>query len=147
MTARLRGGEVEARQRFQQGGLLWEVGAQADTVRGQNLSQGEPLPRLAPWGARAHVQLTWGALQLRTEVQHAARQTLVPSGDAATPAWTQWHLSALWNWQAAPFKGQFFLRGTNLTDALALNAASAATVRGLSPLGGRALQAGLRVNL
>ena len=51
------------------------------------------------------------------------------------------------NWQAAPFKGQFFLRGTNLTDALAMNAASAATVRGLSPLGGRALQAGLRVNL
>jgi iron complex outermembrane recepter protein len=147
VTARLRGGEVEARQRFQQGGLLWEVGAQADTVRGLNVSQGEPLPRLAPWSARAHVHLTWGALQLRTEVQHAARQARVPRGDTATPAWTQWHLSGLWNWQAAPFKGQFFLRGTNLTDALALNAASAATVRGLSPLGGRALQAGLRVNL
>ena len=81
------------------------------------------------------------------EVQHTGRQARVPEGDTPTPSWTQWHLSGVWEWRAGPLFGQAFLRGTNLGNALATNAASATTVRGLSPLPGRGLQLGLRVSL
>jgi iron complex outermembrane recepter protein len=38
-----------------------------------------------------------------------------------------------------------FLRGSNLGDTLAYNASTTATLRGLSPLAGRAVNAGLQL--
>lgn len=147
VRARLRGAEVQALQRWAVGPGRLELKAQADTVRGDNLSAAEPLPRLAPWRASLQLAGQHGPYQLRVEVQHAARQGRVPQGDATTPAWTQWHLAGSWEWRAGPLFGQAYLRGTNLGNALARNAASASTVRALSPLPGRGVQLGVKVSL
>ena len=40
-----------------------------------------------------------------------------------------------------------FLRLDNITDRLAYNASAVATIRGLTPLAGRAVTAGLRLQL
>jgi iron complex outermembrane recepter protein len=67
----------------------------------------------------------------------------VPATDSTTPGWT---LLDLWAAGDLPFAtaSSWFARVGNVTDKVATNAASIATVRGLSPLAGRALTVGLR---
>jgi len=146
VRARLYGMELEGGWRLlKQGPRTIDVDGHVDWVRGDNLSTGEPLPRIAP--LRATLGLNWqqAAWTARAEVQRAQRQSRVSSDDTATPGWTQLNLSASYKTTVAGKDALLFVKLNNVGNQLAYNAATIETVRELSPLPGRALTAGLRV--
>lgn len=144
VRARLRGAEIEGKTRVWQHQGSLDLEGHLDVLRGDNLTTGEPLPRMAP--LRGTLALAWqqAAWTARAELQHAARQDRVPSDDVATPAWTVVNLSLSYRLAAGPGDALLFVKLNNLGNALAYNAGTIASVRALSPLPGRALSAGLR---
>jgi iron complex outermembrane recepter protein len=145
VRARLRGVEVEAEKRVWQGDATLDVDGRVDLVRGDNLTNGEPLPRIAPLRASAGLSWQLGAWAARAEVTHAKAQNRVPSDDTATPSWTLVNLSGHYKFKLGDSTALAFVRLNNATNKLAYNAATISTVRPLSPLPGRSLLAGLRV--
>jgi iron complex outermembrane recepter protein len=145
VRARLRGFELEARSGFKAGSLPLELSLVLDTVRGDNLSTGEPLPRLPPLRLRVGLQTTWLATQWGVQVRRAAAQNRVPSTDTRTAGHTQLDLWA--SGQVPQLLGinlSWFAKLTNASNELATNAVAVQTVRGLSPAPARALAVGLR---
>lgn len=145
VRARLRGFEVEARWRAVDAGWKLDLSALADRVRGDDLDRGEPLPRIAPGRVRLALDVTAGAWAAGVSVQRTDAQRRVAAGDTATPGHTLWNAWATWRPQHLGDRVTAYLRLDNLTDRLAYNAVAVPTVRGLSPLGGRAAGAGVRV--
>jgi iron complex outermembrane receptor protein len=144
VRAQLTGGEVEGHVRLlQQGGVHLDLRASADTVRGTDEDSGQPLPRLAPWRARAALVLHGAQWQAGAEVRHSAAQNRVPATDTPTAGFT---LLDLWGAATLPVPGapQLLVKLGNATNQLAYNAGTVATMRGLSPLPGRALSVVLR---
>ncbi|CAN7220843.1 TonB-dependent receptor [Rhizobacter sp. LjRoot28] len=147
VRARLSGVELEGRTRLLEGTWTLDASGKIDLTRGKNLDSGEALPRVAPMRATAGLAVGTGGWTGRAEVEHAARQTRVPSTDRETPSHTLVNLALSRRFsQGASMDGLFFVKLTNVGDRLAYNAASIDTVRGLSPLPGRALKAGVRVS-
>ena len=150
VRARLQGFEIEGRQQLFAATagrpFALVMSGSVDTVRGDQLDTGEPLPRLAPLRARLALEAQAAAWQFGAGIRHAARQGRVPATDTATPGHT---LLDLWASGALPAgllggQVQWFAKLNNASDRLAYNAAAIATVRGLSPQGGRVLSVGLR---
>lgn len=147
VRARLRGAEVEGAWRLLDGASrTLDLEGQLDTVRADNLDAGEPLPRIAPLRAMLALQLQQGRWTARAELRHAARQSRVPADDTATPSWTMLHLATSWRFDLAGRDALLFARLANAGNALGYNAATIATVRAFTPLPGRSLSAGLRVD-
>ncbi len=146
VKARLSGFELEAAWRVLQASGTLDLDAQLDAVRATNLDTGEPLPRIAPLRLRLGAVYALAGWQLRGEVVRASRQDRVPSDDAPTAGHTLLNLALSKPVTLGGSDALFFLRLDNLTDELAFNAASIATVRQLAPLPGRSLSAGLRVS-
>lgn len=147
--ARLTGAELDGRWRALAGaGWTLDLSGTLDAVRGDNLDRGEPLPRLAPLRARAGAELATGGWRGGVQLRHAARQDRVPATDTATPGWTQLDL---WGGRTFALGGgreaQLIVKLANATDELAYNAGTVATLRGLSPLPGRALSVALRASM
>lgn len=143
--ARLRGLELEGRTRLLTRPWTLDADAAVDMVRGDNLTTGEPLARLAPVRVRAGLTTASGPWQIGATVVHAARQDRVPAADVATPSSTVLNLFATWKMPLQQADALWFVRLDNVTNELAYNAAAIRTVRDLSPLGARALTAGVRV--
>jgi iron complex outermembrane recepter protein len=145
VRARLRGVEIEGEKRLWHGASTLDVDGRLDVVRADDLTNGQPLPRIAP--LRASVGLNWqrGPWSARAEVTHARRQHRVPPDDTATPSWTLIHLATSYRFQLGGNTALAFIKLNNAGDKLAYNAATISTVRPLSPLPGRSLMAGLRV--
>jgi iron complex outermembrane receptor protein len=144
VRARLSGIEVDGAWRLLDGPRTLDLDSQASLVRGDNLSSGEPLPRIAPLRATLGLSLAQGPWTARAEVQHAARQSRVPSDDTATPSWTILNLAASYKATIASHDALWFVKLQNLGDRLAYNASTIATVRALSPLPGRGVMFGMR---
>ncbi len=140
VRARLQGLELEARVDGRQGIWRWGLTGQLDTVRADNLSRGEPLPRVAPLRARLGLEAGAGAWTAGLELQHQARQGRVPALDTPTGAATRLGLWLRGEWAA---RASVWLKLDNATDELAYNPVAVATVRGLSPQPGRALAVGV----
>ena len=138
--------EVEGRTRWVVGAWTLDGSTRLDVVRGHNLDAGEPLPRLAPMRLRLALEAGAGHWTAGLALRHVARQSRVPATDTATPGAT---LVDLWaQGRVTPASGlMWFAKLTNLGDRVATNAGAVATVRGLSPQGGRALQVGLQWRL
>lgn len=116
--------------------------ARADYVRGENRQTGEPLPRLSPLrlgGALVYGAGPWGA---RMDVNWSARQTRVPANDTPTDAYTTLGVSLTYKLKIAKTQTLLYLRGDNLTNAEARNAAS--ILRDIAPLPGRSVRVGFR---
>jgi iron complex outermembrane receptor protein len=150
VPARLQGGEIELRSRLATADALagWALDGTAslDWVRGDNRRSGQPLPRIAPVRLQTTLQAARGAWQAGAQLRHAARKSRVPDTDVATPGWTTLDLWASWQQRlGAGSDALWTLKLTNLGDALATNASALRTARTVSPAGGRALQAGLRI--
>jgi iron complex outermembrane receptor protein len=144
VRAKLSGFEIEGRTRLLSGApLALDLAVTLDQVKGDNLDAGEPLPRLAPLRARLSLEASRGGLRGGLVVRHAAEQDRVPSTDTATPGYT---MLDLWAGLALPLPGEAsaFVKVGNVADRLGYNASSIATMRGLAPLPGRAVSAGLR---
>ena len=148
VRARLQGFELEGGTRLLQrgpGGMTVDLSGSIDRVLGDNLTRGEPLPRLSPPRARIGMALEWPSFTTGADLRHAARQTRFGADDTATPAYTMLNLWARGRFTADGGLGWFAKLG-NVTDELARNAASVAAVRGLSPLAGRALAVGVNAS-
>jgi iron complex outermembrane receptor protein len=145
IKARFAGFEVEAETRWSVDGWRLGVSGHVDRTRASNRATGEPLPRIAPLRAVLAADVGTGPWDLRVELEHASRQSRVPATDTPTAGHTLLHVAATWR---VPLGGADLLASLalrNATDRLAFNASSIETVRGLAPLGGRSVRAGLRL--
>ena len=145
VRARLYGVEVEGRRRLAD--LPWTLDATGkfDTTRATNRSTGEPLPRVAPWRLNLGLDASRGPWAARVEVDRSARQGRVPDTDTPTDGYTIVNLSLSRRFTLDAADALWFVKLTNLGDERAYSASSIQTIRGLSPLPGRAVKAGLRV--
>jgi iron complex outermembrane receptor protein len=143
VRAQMRGFELEGRTRLLQGPVTLDLSAGLDAVRGDNLDTREPLPRLVPRRLRLGLEAVWSGLRGGATLRELARQDRVPASDQATAGYT---LLDLWASGRIAWREdtRWFARLNNVTDKLAWNASTIATMRGLSPLPGRALTLGLR---
>lgn len=146
VRARLVGVEVEGRKRLAE--MPWQLDATTtfDTTRATNLSVGEPLPRVAPWRLKLGLEATRGPWAVRLEADHAARQNRVPDTDTPTASYTLLNLALSQRISLDAADAIWFVKLTNLGDERAYSATTVQTLRGLSPLPGRAVQVGMRVS-
>ena len=145
VPARLWGAEIEGRHRLWEGATTLDLQATLDTVRGQNLGTGEPLPRLAPMRVSIGLDAAHGPWRAGLGARHAWAQRQVPSTDVATPGYTLVNAWISRAWVAGGLDGLVFVKLDNATNTLATSASSIRTLRDLAPLPGRNLSAGVRV--
>lgn len=145
VPAALRGWEIEGRWRALDGAWRLDLEAQADAVRADNRRDGTPLPRIAPRRLTLGADLQHGAWGLRLQWRHAARQARVPADDLATAGWSMLDLALTHEQRLGPATLLWFLRGSNLGNTLAFNAATTPTLRPSSPLAGRSVSGGVQV--
>lgn len=146
VRARLWGLEAELSAKTEIAGQKLQLDARADSVRAVDRDSGQPLPRIAPLRVALGAATDWLGWTWRVDVRHAARQDRVSADDVPTPGYTVADLSLSRALRWGDLNGRFFVRLDNLTDELAYSATTLRTVRDLTPLGGRALSAGLRVS-
>ncbi len=146
VRARLQGIEAEARWRVASAPWTTNLSGKLDLTRGSNLDSGEALPRIAPLRATLAVDTSIAGWAARFEVEHSARQGRAPASDSPTAAYTLLNASLSRAFDLGGVSAWWFLRMTNVGDALAYSASSVATIRSLAPLPGRAIRTGLRVN-
>ena len=143
--ARLQGVEIDGARRLLDGRWQLDATAKFDLTRGTNTDRAEPLPRLPGWRLGLALDASTGPWTTRLDVTHVARQARVPEGDTATAGYTLVNLSLRWRFNLGTSDAVAFARLGNATNQLAYNASAIQTIRGLSPLPGRALLAGVRV--
>lgn len=147
VPARLWGLELEGRQAWGRvGGWTLDGRLGVDLTRGRNTATAQALPRIAPLRVTLGVAAARGPWQLGLEMRHARAQSAVPDTDVRTPAHTRWNASAQYAVRWGGLDSLWFLKLDNLGDTLAYNATAIRTVRELSPLPGRSVSAGVRVN-
>jgi iron complex outermembrane recepter protein len=144
VPARLHGLELEGHTGLRAGAWDLTLRGGLDFTRATNRRSGEPLARIAPMRVTAGLDAVQGDWAVGADLVHAARQDRVPSTDTPTDGYTLLNLSVRWTQRAAGADWLWFARVSNVTDAVATNAVAIQTVRGLSPLGGRALSVGVR---
>ncbi|KQV82965.1 TonB-dependent receptor [Rhizobacter sp. Root1221] len=146
VRARLNGFEIEGGHRLLDGAWTLDASGKIDLTRGKNLDNGEALPRIAPLRATVGLDAAQGLWSGRAEVEHATKQSHVPSTDRETPGYSIVNLALNRRFTFGESNdGLVFLKVTNVGDRLAYSASSIDTIRGLSPLPGRAVKAGVRV--
>lgn len=143
--ARLQGVEIDGAKRLLDGRWQLDATAKFDLTRGTNTDRNEPLPRLSGWRLGLGLDASTGPWTTRLEVTRVARQARVPEGDTATAGYTLVNLSLRLRFTLGTSDAVAFAKLGNATNELAYNASAIQTIRGLSPLPGRALLAGVRV--
>ena len=148
VQARMMGFEADGKWRLLSQPYTLDLEAKLDYVRAQDRSNNTPLPRIAP--LRFTTGLIWGmgAWGARVEAQAVGKQNRYSNDDAlgATAAYTFINAAATYGFQLGRVSGTAFVRGTNLGDRKAFNAASIDTIRNLAPLPGRGIKAGVQLN-
>lgn len=148
IAARFQGLEAGGTVRMLEGATTLDLELRSDLVRARNLSNGQPLPRIAPWRAGATLVAAHGPWSGRLGFDHNARQDRVPAGDASTPGYTLWHAALTYRVEAAKVQWLWFARLDNLTNRLASSATSilTQTAPGRVPLPGRSLKVGVQAS-
>ena len=146
LPAALHGFELEARHRLLSSPWQLDASAGLDLVRGSNSATGEPLPRIAPMRLQLGLDAAQGAWRAGVALKSVARQDRVPAEDIATAGATLVDLWASWQQRWGDTDAVWSLKLANLGNALAYNATALRSARELSPAGGRALTAGLRLS-
>ena len=152
VQARFSGLEASGNVRLlDQGQTLLDLELRGDLLRADNLTLGQPLPRIAP--SRVGATLIWaeGPWGARLGFDATARQTRVPAGQIATDGYTLWNAALTYKMKmAAPVGGQvlWFARLDNAVNRLAYSATSilTQTAPGKAPLPGRSLKLGLQAS-
>jgi iron complex outermembrane receptor protein len=125
-----------------------DLGARADTVRADNTSTGQALPRVAPMRVGAHLRWTQGPWSSRLGVDQVSAQDRVPTGQLATPGYQMWNAALTFREKRGATQLQWFARLDNMSDVLAYSATSilTQTAPGKAPLPGRSVRLGLQVS-
>ncbi len=145
VKASLTGMEFEGSHRLLQGAWTLDLRGKVDYTRATNRDTGEPLPRVAPLRATVGLDAGVAGWLGRLEVEHARRQNRVPSYDSETAGYTIFNLALSRHFDLFGNDSYWFVKGTNLGDKLAYSASTVETIRGLVPLPGRAVKAGIRL--
>jgi len=116
----------------------------ADLVRGRNQDDREHLPRITP--SRLKTGLAWshGPFALGGEVQWVSSQQRTAPNELPTDSYELVSAYATYRHVAGRTVWDFFLRGTNLSDAEARVHTS--LLKDVAPLAGRSVQAGVRLS-
>jgi len=145
VRAKFSGMEASGQWRLLQNSSSLDLALKADSVRAQNLSTHEPLPRISPfrWGASLiHSSGPWSA---RLGFDWHAAQHRVPVGSVSTAAYTLWHGNMSYKQNVSGTMLNWFARIDNLSDQWAYSATSilTSTAPGKAPLPGRSLKLGV----
>ncbi len=149
--ARFSGLEANGNIRLFDKGRTVDLELRGDLLRADNLTTGQPLPRIAPARGGATLVLAEGPWQGRLGFNTTSRQTRVPDGQQPTNGYTLWNAAVTYRMKtAAPATGQmlWYARLDNAGNQLAYSATSilTQTVPGRSPLPGRSLKVGLQAS-
>jgi len=149
VKARLYGLEADGRfpiargvmQQASQIDLAWK----ADYVRGEDRTNGTPLPRISPLRLSAAFNYTQGRYSSQFDVRHAASQNRYADGLGSTPSYTLLGMGASYRTKMPGLNSAYwFVRVDNLTNEVARNASS--VMRDVTMAGSRAVRVGLRAN-
>lgn len=147
VRARFVGLEASGNIRLVEGASSLDLALRGDLVRATNLSNGRPLPRIAP--ARVGASLIWASGPWGSSIgfDHSMAQNRVADGQRATSAYTLWNLAATYRMKAGISNVLWYAKLDNLTNRLAYSAASVLTTTAFpkAPLPGRSLKVGLQV--
>ena len=147
VRARFVGMEASGNMRLIEGASSLDLALRGDVVRATNLSNGQPLPRIAP--ARLGASLVWASGPWGSSIgfDHAMAQNRVAAGQRATSAYPLWTLAASYRMKAGASNVLWYARVDNLTNQLAYSAASVLTTTAFpkAPLPGRSLKVGMQL--
>jgi iron complex outermembrane receptor protein len=148
VQARFTGLEASGKLRLLERGQTLDLALRWDTVRAENVSTGQPLPRIAPMRLGATLLWAQGPWGARLGVDQIAAQDRVPDGQLATGGYTLWHAAMTYRARAGKSNLLWYARLDNIGDTLAYSASSilTQTAAGKAPLPGRSLKAGLQIN-
>lgn len=148
VRARFVGLEASGNIRLIEGASSLDLALRGDLVRATNLSNGQPLPRIAP--ARVGASLVWTSGPWGSSIgfDHSMAQNRVAAGQRATSAYTLWNLTATYRMKAGISNILWYAKVDNLTNQLAYSAASVLTTTAFpkAPLPGRSLKVGLQAS-
>lgn len=147
VRARFVGMEASGNIRLIEGASSLDLALRGDLVRATNLSNGQPLPRIAP--ARVGASLIWASGPWGSSIgfDHSMAQNRVAAGQRATSAYTLWNLAATYRMKAGVSNILWYAKVDNLTNQLAYSAASVLTTTAFpkAPLPGRSLKVGMQL--
>ena len=148
VQARFTGLEASGKLRLLENAQTLDLVLRWDTVRAENSSTGQPLPRIAPMRTGATLLLARGPWGARLGVDQIAAQDRVPDGQLATDGYTLWHAAMTYRAKAGKSSLLWYARLDNIGDTLAYSASSilTQTAPGKAPLPGRNLKVGLQLS-
>ena len=125
-----------------------------DFVRADDLTNGRPMPRIAPMRLGADALWSKNAWGARFGFMHAGAQNRMPYYSNVTPvttaAYTLWNAGLNYHAHSGPTHWMFFAKFDNLTNKLAYSSTSSLTQTMSSslapPLAGRSLKLGLQAS-
>jgi iron complex outermembrane recepter protein len=145
VRAKFTGFETSAQWRLLQSTSSLDLAVKADAVRAHNLSINEPLPRISPVRLGAKLIHTTGPWRADWGFDWYAPQDRVPTGGAATAAYTLWHGFVSYKQNLPSVSLNWFAKLDNASNQWAYSATSilTTTAPGKSPLPGRSLKLGV----
>ena len=148
VQARFTGLEANGKLRLMEGAQTLDLALRWDTVQADNLSTGQPLPRIAPMRTGATLLWSSGPWGARVGVDQLAAQSRVPVGQLATDGYTLWNAALTFKAKSGSTNSLWYARLDNAGDTLAYSSSSilTQTVPGKVPLPGRSLKIGLQVS-
>jgi iron complex outermembrane receptor protein len=142
LRALFRGIEASGRFRvYDRVGSL-DLELKGDLVRAHDRDTGQPLPRIAPWRLGAGLEYALNRFTARADLVYAAAQNRVSANELPTDSYTLVNLVFGYNFAFEQAALNAFLKVTNLLDQEARNHTS--FLKDVAPLGGRAVQIGMR---
>ena len=150
VRAKFSGFEASGQWRLMQSAGTLDLTWRADSVRAQNLSTGQALPRIAPLrfgSSLVHASGPWNA-HLGFDWHAAQNRVPEPIGDAnkgATSAFTLWHAHVGYKQKVSGGVLNWFARVDNLSNQWAYSSTSilTSTAPGKAPLPGRSVKLGV----
>jgi iron complex outermembrane receptor protein len=148
VQARFTGLEASSKLRLLESTQTLDLALRWDMVRADNLTTGEPLPRIAPMRTGATLLWSQGEWTARLGVDLLTAQDRVPAGQLATDGYSLWNAAVTWRTRKGANNLLWYARLDNAGDTLAYSASSilTQTAPGKSPLPGRSLKAGLQIS-
>jgi len=113
----------------------------ADTVRAQQTTDNQPLPRIPPFRVGAALRYEHGPWDLGISARRAFRQTRTAPGESDTAGYSLIGADATYRFTLAGVEWELFAHGTNLTDTDAR--VSTSFLKAIAPLPGRSLSLGI----
>lgn len=149
--ARFRGAEAEITwQAWQREEQTFRIKGMADIVRGENLDDDTPLPRIPPMRLGTRLEYADEKFSGGLEYRYAFEQDQVQEASAVvlpeleTDAYSELNLDAEYRFERGPLELTLFARATNLLDVERRSHAS--FLKDVAPLPGRNLSIGLRAS-